>query len=322
MRLSSIGDVAIAVPLVKSLSSQYQDLEISVLSKPFHQFMFDGISNVRFIPFDDKKYIGFLGTFRFAFDHLWNPNFSHIIDLHNVIRTKLLRKVLTFRSSRIVVFDKGRSEKKEALANKNILKQPLKSTFHRYKSAIEEVGFSLQTNENQYFVSNGKMDVTIGIAPFSLHYTKTYPVEKIKNLIEQLTEEIGCKIILFGSKDEKKELEKLLLTPNIQLSNSNNIREEMAQMANLSLMISMDSANMHLASLVEVPVISIWGGTHPNMGFYGYRQDPENAVGINLECRPCSVFGRDSCPLGHFNCMKEIDNQEIVNKVKKILTPE
>ena len=320
IRLSSIGDVAIAVPLVKALSNQYPTVEISIVSKPFHQFMFEGIPRVQFIPFDDKKYIGFMGTFRFAFDQLWKENFTHVIDLHDVLRSKLFRKVLSIKAIKTVVFDKGRKEKKAALLDKSKLLKPLQSSFLRYKAAIETAGFQLQTEENQWIEKKGeKENYTIGIAPFSLHFTKTYPQESMVTLINSLLEQLDCNILLFGGKSERDKLATLSTPDKVAVANCQTIQEEMQLMSTLDVMISMDSANMHLASLVEVPVVSIWGGTHPNMGFYGYRQNPALAIGKDLACRPCSVFGKETCPLGHFECMKTIDNQQIVDKVIQVV---
>ncbi|RZL98110.1 MAG: glycosyl transferase family 1, partial [Pedobacter sp.] len=88
----------------------------------------------------------------------------------------------------------------------------------------------------------------------------------------------------------------------------------------LNVMISMDSANMHLASLQGIPVVSIWGGTHPFLGFYGWRQPLANAIQIDLPCRPSSVFGNKQCPVhGAAGCMQDITPQMIYEKVMSII---
>ena len=91
-------------------------------------------------------------------------------------------------------------------------------------------------------------------------------------------------------------------------------------MSHLDLMISMDSANMHLASLVNTPVVSVWGATHPYAGFLGWNQSPENIVQTDLPCRPCSVYGRKQCLRGDIACMESITPQSIVDKVESILS--
>ncbi|MDR1808813.1 MAG: hypothetical protein LBR34_00195, partial [Prevotella sp.] len=98
-----------------------------------------------------------------------------------------------------------------------------------------------------------------------------------------------------------------------------NLDNELLLISFCDVMISMDSANMHLASLVETPVVSVWGATHPAMGFYGYNQKTDNAVQIDLECRPCSVFGNIPCRFGTYACLNDIDESLILTKVEKIL---
>jgi ADP-heptose:LPS heptosyltransferase len=81
----------------------------------------------------------------------------------------------------------------------------------------------------------------------------------------------------------------------------------------------MDSSNMHLASLTGIPVVSIWGATHPYAGFLGYGQTEENAIQLNLECRPCSIYGQKPCLRGDYACIQNITPQTIVDKVTHIL---
>ena len=90
-------------------------------------------------------------------------------------------------------------------------------------------------------------------------------------------------------------------------------------MSHLDVMISMDSSNMHLASLTDTPVVSIWGATHPFAGFLGWRQTTDNAIQISLDCRPCSIFGNKPCLRGDYACMQNIAPETIVEKVKSII---
>lgn len=84
----------------------------------------------------------------------------------------------------------------------------------------------------------------------------------------------------------------------------------------------MDSANMHLASLCNVPVVSIWGATHPSLGFYGYNQDLNNAVQLDLPCRPCSVYGENPCIFSgdeEYKCLKSINIEDILSRINRII---
>ena len=84
-------------------------------------------------------------------------------------------------------------------------------------------------------------------------------------------------------------------------------------------MVSMDSANMHLASLVDIPVVSIWGATHPYCGFKGWRQNDENIIQLPLTCRPCSVFGDRPCHRGDYLCLNGIKPAIVTDKILSIL---
>ena len=90
-------------------------------------------------------------------------------------------------------------------------------------------------------------------------------------------------------------------------------------MSQLEVMISMDSSNMHLASLVGTPVVSIWGATHPYAGFMGWGQSEDNVVQVELDCRPCSIFGQKPCLRGDFACLNNILPETIVEKTLKNL---
>ena len=94
---------------------------------------------------------------------------------------------------------------------------------------------------------------------------------------------------------------------------------ELPLMSWLDAMVSMDSGNMHMAALVNVPVVSVWGATHPYCGFAPWKQSPDNIVQLSLPCRPCSVFGNKECYLGDFRCMRSITPQMIIDKVNNIL---
>jgi ADP-heptose:LPS heptosyltransferase len=95
--------------------------------------------------------------------------------------------------------------------------------------------------------------------------------------------------------------------------------EELILMSHLDVMLSMDSANMHLASLTGIPVVSIWGATHPYAGFMGWNQSEENVVQVDLPCRPCSVFGQKPCFRGDFACLNNIEPETIFRKTIAVI---
>ena len=96
--------------------------------------------------------------------------------------------------------------------------------------------------------------------------------------------------------------------------------QELILMSHLDVMVSMDSANMHLASITGTKVVSVWGATHPYAGFMGWRQSEDNAVQLPLACRPCSIFGNKPCRRGDFACMTGIKPEMIFEKIDKLLS--
>jgi ADP-heptose:LPS heptosyltransferase len=97
------------------------------------------------------------------------------------------------------------------------------------------------------------------------------------------------------------------------------LKDELQLMSTMQVMVTMDSANMHLGSLVNVPVVSVWGPTHQHAGFYGLGQDPLQAVQVSLSCRPCSVFGNKKCWRGDHACMQQISPAMIIQKIEQVI---
>ena len=96
--------------------------------------------------------------------------------------------------------------------------------------------------------------------------------------------------------------------------------EELERIAALDVMVSMDSANMHFASCLGIPVVSIWGATHPCRGFYGWKQDPAWAVQKEMDCRPCSTDGKKPCQKGDYPGLKGIEPIAVMERIEGVLS--
>jgi ADP-heptose:LPS heptosyltransferase len=128
----------------------------------------------------------------------------------------------------------------------------------------------------------------------------------------------GHRIFVFGGGIEEQQIaEKWAKTTKNTTSVIGKLKlsEELSLISNLDVMLSMDSSGMHLASLKGVPVISVWGATHPNAGFLGYGQSLTNCVQIDLACRPCSIYGNKPCYRGDFACMNQLSESRIIQKI-------
>ncbi|MGJ7029575.1 glycosyltransferase family 9 protein [Niabella hirudinis] len=327
LRFSALGDVAMTVPVLKQLLAQNPALTITLVSLPFHRPLFENIERLHFYEADIKKdFKGIGGLIRLARKLKNDIRFDAVADLHDVLRTKIIRNFLG--PAPLAVIDKGRKEKKELTRPKNKKLRPLKTTFQRYADVFIKLGVPVDISCQTLEIRNQKSDIRnrtsarIGIAPFAKHAAKMYPPDKMKQVVQQLADNSHHTLFLFGSKAEAPVLELWAAEfKNVQVvAGRFTFAGELQLMARMDVMLTMDSANMHLASLYAVPVVSVWGGTHPWLGFYGWGQDPENAVQTDLPCRPSSVFGNKPCPVhGEAGCMQEITPEMIVARITKIL---
>lgn len=320
MRFSSLGDVAMTVPVIKELIQQNPQLEITFLSRKKFRPLFEDIEKVNFLSADlEGKHKGFSGLYR-LYKELKKMNFDAIADLHNVLRTKTLRGFFSFSDIKSAQLDKARKERKALLRQNSKLRKPLKPMTERYADVFRDLGLKLELS-HQLSEKDLEQENAIGIAPFAMYEGKMYPLEKMRSVANKIADK-GIKVYLFGGIDEKPELENWeKLNPNIiSVAGRFNLGEELKLIQKLKLMISMDSANMHLASLVETRVISIWGNTHPYMGFLGYGQSYEDVIqDETLTQRPTSVFGKEPSGIEKINYFKNIPEELIIEKVLKIL---
>ena len=335
-RFSSLGDIAMTVPVIKLLLQQYPQVEITFVSVAFVKPLFNNFERLHFYAADTKgKHKGIAGLYRLYKELNNRFTINAIADLHNVLRTQVLRVFFSAAGKRIGVIDKGREEKKMLTRQQNKILKPLKSTFQRYADVFAVLGLPITLNKEQgitvgqqksALLSNYKKQgyQLIGIAPFAQYSEKTYPAGKMQQVIQLLAKHEHIKVFLFGGKSDAAALQQFtdIDKDKIQsLVGAVPFAEELNEIAALDVMVSMDSANMHLASMYGVPVVSVWGGTHPYLGFYGWGQPLSNAVQVQLDCRPSSVFGNKRCPRGDLACMERIAPLLIYNKICSVLQP-
>lgn len=335
MRLSAMGDVVMTVPVIDSFLRTYPDVHITMLSNPRLQPLFSGLNNLTFVPVDTKKqYAGWLGMYRLYKDLKREHSFDAMIDLHDVLRSKILRTLFRISGLPTFVIDKGRKEKKALVANSKG-KVQLKSSVQRYADVFRQAGYPFEVQNlpyhsqvegsaelNDLLNSKSGSQKWIGIAPFAQHKGKIYPIEKTEKVIAHFSQQSGTTLLLFGGGPEEKSqleawAEKYPQTKS--LAGKFRLEEELLLLKKCDVALTMDSANMHLASLVGTPVVSVWGATHPYAGFYGLGQKEDNAVQLDMSCRPCSIYGNKPCSQGDYPCLRNIDESLIIQKIDKIL---
>ncbi len=339
MRFSAIGDVAMAVPVVYSLAKQYPNVRVTVLSKGFARTFFEGLApNIGFMEADiSTEYKGIRGMNK-LYRRLAAKQFTAVADFHDVLRSEFLRMRFNVNGYRVAHINKHRSGKRRLTSDsdKRMERQP--TSFSNYADVLEKLGYPINLDFRSIFPESGgnlrllpdtigdkkSFQQWIGIAPFAAHKGKIYPADKMEQVVEALVmKHPSCRIFLFGGGDREMAIMNAWTEKYEQCINAssalNGIGEELILMSHLDVMVSMDSANMHLASLVDTPVVSIWGATHPYAGFMGWHQKEENAVQTDMPCRPCSIYGKKPCMRGDYACLNEIKPETIVERVEQIL---
>jgi len=320
IRFSALGDVAMVVPVLRALAAEYPDWDITMLSKKNNASLFVNMpKNVHFYGADLRgKHSGLAGLNRLLHD-LHYREFDAVADMHNVLRSLYLRWRCLWRGKRVAHIHKDHFQKWLLIRHFYQNKHPLQSTVSRYRTVLEELGFDFHMKTKSRAPHPSLFPKhNIGIAPFAAHRGKIYPLERMEQVVEILGEKMaerGEKVYLFGAGDKEKAILNKWQKKHKgveSLAGKYSMDEEMQVMADLRLMITMDSANMHLASLVNTRVLSIWGATHPWAGFLGYGQSENDCIQQSIPCRPCSIYGNRRCKFGNYMCM-DIPVKTIVN---------
>ncbi|MCQ2197546.1 MAG: glycosyltransferase family 9 protein [Bacteroidaceae bacterium] len=338
IRFSALGDILMTVPIVEALARQYPDMQITMVSRPFVASVFERLpQNVHFLGINPRNYHGLAGLEK-MYKELKKLHPTYVCDLHDVLRTKYLRMRFKMAGVPTAHIVKDRKARKQFLTSE--VKTQQETSFERYQKAIDrilqhaknhspqlsskETGNTLQLSDSLSSFcdsksSSRKMDgPAIGIAPFAAHQGKIYPLDLMEKVVSLFNRK-GVHVYLFGAGDKEKALmeewEQKYEHVESTVGKLGNMAAELDLIAQLDAMLTMDSGNMHLASLTSTPVYSIWGATHPLGGFLGWKQPMSRCIQKDLPCRPCSIFGNKPCQYGDFHCLNSITPEEIVESI-------
>lgn len=302
-------------PVFREFLKQNPEVEIIMVSRKNFKSLFDDIPNVTFKGIDLDDYKGFFGLRKLANELVDEFRPDLVANLHDVIRTKILDRIYRRKGLRVFKINKGKEEKEHLTDIWNLNKVQLRKTVERYADVFREMGYPVTLSHQ---LRPGAIEKSgIGFAPFAQHRGKMLPLEKSYELARILARKHTV-YFFGGGKTETETLDRWEQEiPNtFSLAGKLSLTEELNKIAGLELMISMDSANMHLASLMGTRCVSIWGQTHPYAGFLGFGQSEDDVVQIkDLTCRPCSVFGDKECYRGDWACLEELEVQKIVEKI-------
>lgn len=330
IRFSAIGDVAMTVPVLDSFARQYPQHRITFLSNPrFEPFFKSMPANFIFLGADVKnEYKGNAGLRRLI-GELCQRDFDLVLDLHGVLRSERIGLGMFLHGVRIKRIRKDRLARK-ALTRQHFKRYvPLQTSFERYSKVFERAGFPVAVDFKSFFseppvevlsLTGSKEGRWIGVAPFAAHKGKIYPLELMEKVISNLQSDAQVsRIFVFAYGKEKEQIQHWAgLYSKVELSGGRyTFSQELELMYWLDVMLAMDSANMHLASLVGTRVVSVWGATHPSAGFLGYGQNSDDCVQLDLSCRPCSIYGKKACRYGDCRCMTGISPESILSRLLK-----
>lgn len=341
IRFSSLGDVALTVPVLRGVLAGNERLHITFVSNKKFAPLFYNIPRLRFYGVELSQHKGIGGLHRLFKELASLEHWDKIIDLHSVMRTWVISTFFKFSGHRVYEIDKGRDEKKALIRQRNKELVRLPHTTERYLQVFSEAGIpgtmergdciwvqdEARDNLMRFLYDNEvhKEKIWLGIAPFSKHREKEWPLPKVNELISKLAATDAYKIMLLGGGDNEVRLLKQIAATHehtLNLAGVLGLEEEISLMHHLDCVVSMDSFNMHLAALCGVKVVSIWGATHYFAGF-GPLNDNEKYIvetsPADLSCRPCSVFGDKPCFRGDLACLTSITVEQVMMKIEQAL---
>lgn len=334
-RFSALGDVAMAIPVVYSVCRSNPDTHFVFVTKKAMQNLFvNAPENLTVVGIDLKTdYKGTSGLWKLLRDMRRLYAIDAVADLHGVLRTFAIGAIARMHGLRYCSIKKGRKGKHALTRPRNKIMLPLLSSRARYREVFYRLGLNVEYNfrslygdtaapyETFAYITPPKQqgEKWIGIAPFARHNGKIYPPELMEKVVDTLAARPGVKIFLFGGGPTEQPVLSLWAEKYANVVSLADKRHgfpiELALMSHLDVMLTMDSGNMHLASLVGTRVVSVWGATHPYCGFKGFRQSDADIIQLPMPCRPCSVFGNKPCARGDYHCLRGIPPQLVADKV-------
>lgn len=336
IRLSAMGDVAMMVPVLKAFTEKYPDVKLTLLTRSFFAPLFKELQNVSIFEAEVKgRHKGLRGLKKLS-SELMEMQIDAVADLHNVLRSNILNLFFRLKGLPVKQIDKGRKEKRALTRKKNKVFVQLKATHQRYAEVFAKLGYPLNLDVVELLpkqnltakvrkLTGPKTKQFLGIAPFAQHASKAYPEDQMKIVLQELQKEQNLKIFLFGG--GKEESGKLAVWENefpntVSVAGNLTFEEELVLISNLDAMVSMDSGNGHLAANYRVPVITLWGLTHPYTGFAPFKQSQSNYLLPDLQrfpAIPTSIYGK-KIPEGYEEVMRTITPQRVVERIRDVLT--
>lgn len=338
-RFSALGDVAMTIPVVYSLCRTNEQVRFVFITRRLPASIFlNRPANLEVVPVELDQYRGIGGMRRLAAELHAAYGIDAFADLHGSLRTRLLRLFLRLRGVRTAYIHKQRMRRRALTRPRNKVMLPLTPMRAAYREVFWSLGLPREDSFDHIFegaepspqiysaVTGPKRqgEQWVAIAPFAAHAGKVYPTDLMEQVVATLAARDGFKLFIFGAAGREASMiatwrarygEHVVNMAEARLG----LPAEMALLRHCSVMLSMDSANMHIASLVRLRVVSVWGATHPYCGFMGWHQRREDTVQLDMVCRPCSIYGNKPCRRGDYHCLRGIQPSYIISQIDRLL---
>lgn len=314
IRFSSMGDIIYTTPVVRCLKKQLPGAEIHFITKSAFKYIYDNN------PYVDKLLL-LKPDLADTIKEIKAEQYDYIIDLHNNLRTALIKIRAGVKSS---TYKKQTIRKWLSLKFKLKLVPPI-HLVDRYLQAVKFLGVKNDDQPIDYYIKtdhqlNNLLPVShqnnyTAFIIGATHFTKRMPNEKIINICR----EIDRPVVLLGGNDVKANGDIIAGALGDKVYNAcgiTSLDESVFLVSKATNVIGFDTGLTHIAEAFNRPIVSIWGGTVPDLlGVQPYKVKQVLVAGIELPCRPCSKFGLPACPLGHFKCMYDIPEIDIIDFV-------
>jgi heptosyltransferase-2 len=312
IRFSSMGDIIYTTPVVRCLKKQIPGAEVHFLTKPAFKYIYDNN------PYVDKLLL-LRSTLSETIDEIKAEKYDHIVDLHNNLRTAIIKLRTGIPAS---TYKKQPIKKWLSLKFKLKLIPPT-HLVDRYLKAVESLGVVNDGQPIDYYIKadhklgnllpsshqNGYVAFIIG----ATHFTKRMPNYKISSICKQL----NLPIVLLGGNDVKENGNIIAAEIGDKIYNAcgnTSLDESVFLVSQAKSIIGFDTGLTHIAEAFNKPIASVWGGTVPELlGVQPYMVKDVLVAGVDISCRPCSKFGLEKCPLGHFKCMNDMPEGDIID---------
>jgi ADP-heptose:LPS heptosyltransferase len=318
IRFSSMGDIIYTTPVVRCLKKQLAGAEVHFITKPAFKYIYDNN------PYVDKLLL-LKPSLSDTIADIKAEGYDYIIDLHNNLRTTIIKLRTGIKSSTY----KKQTIRKWLSLKFNLKLVPPTHLVDRYMQAVKFLGITNDGQPIDYYIK-AQHQLTDLLPPThqsnfaafvigATHFTKRMPNDKIISICRELK----YPVVLLGGDDVKANGDEIAAATGLNVYNAcgkTSLDESVFLVSQCATVIGFDTGLTHIAEAFNKPIVSVWGGTVPELlGVQPYMVKDVLVAGIDLYCRPCSKFGLEKCPLGHFKCMKEIPEEPITAFVNKHL---